>query len=243
MLSSRATNAAKLFWGIAMQTTTVLNDKINGTVSSLDLTLGITDRNVLGYLAQFDDEETQSEKALEALKVGVIAIQSASPTLDTQVVQAKFSEIENRMREQLAEFQGKVTEDFCRYFKEQDGVVPRSIDGVFGDKGALARTFLTFFDPSEGKLSRLMQAHIGPESEFGKALNPQNKLGILALIEARVQELIQAKLDEVPRRRRLRHVAAQRNAVRIFRTTESIPGHQVRRRHRSRKRAREGIGL
>ncbi len=64
-----------------MQTTTVLNDKINGTVSSLDLTLGITDRNVLGYLAQFDDEETQSEKALEALKVGVIAIQSARTEL------------------------------------------------------------------------------------------------------------------------------------------------------------------
>jgi hypothetical protein len=180
-----------------MQTATILSQQISAPVSSLELSLVLTDRNVLAYLLPFEDEETQCEKALEALKVGVIAIQSASPTLDTQVVQAKFSEVETRMREQLAEFQRKVTEDFCRYFQEQDGVVPRSIDGIFGETGALARTFQSFFDPSDGKLSRLMQAHIGPESQFGKALNPQNKQGIVALIEARIQELLEAKLDEV----------------------------------------------
>jgi hypothetical protein len=180
-----------------MQTVTAGSDLNNAAVSSLDLTLVITDRNVVGYLAQFRDEEKQCEKALEALKVGVIAILSASPTLDTQVVQTKFSEVEGRMREQLGDFQRKVADDFCRYFEEQDGVVPRSIDGIFGDKGALTRTFQNFFDPTEGKLSRLMQAQIGPQSNFGKALDPQNKQGVVALIEARVHELVEAKLDEV----------------------------------------------
>ncbi len=96
----------------------------------LDLTLVITDRNILGYLAQFPDEEQQYEKALEALKVGVIAIESASPTLDTGVVQSKFSEIEGRMQGQLADFQKSVTDDLFRYFAERDGVLPRSIDSL-----------------------------------------------------------------------------------------------------------------
>jgi hypothetical protein len=129
--------------------------------------------------------------------VGVIAIQSASPTLDTQVVQAKFAEVESRLREQMAEFQRKLSEDLGRYLQEEDGVFPKSLDVVFGENGRLGRTFQSFFDPNEGKLSRLMQAQIGPESQFGKALDPQNKLGVLALIETRVQELVQAKLDEV----------------------------------------------
>jgi hypothetical protein len=180
-----------------MQTITAVSHMNDVAASGLDLTLTITDRNVLAYLAHFDDEETQCEKALEAMKVGVIAIQSASPTLDTQVVQAKFSEIESRMREQLAEFKEKVEEELCRYFEDQQGVVPRSIDGVFGDKGALTRTFQNFFDPTDGKLSRLMQGQIGPQSNFGKALDPQNKQGVVALIEARVHELVEAKLDEV----------------------------------------------
>jgi|LSQX01.3.fsa_nt_gb uncharacterized protein YfcZ (UPF0381/DUF406 family) len=167
------------------------------SLSSLDLTLVITDPNVISYLSQFDDEESQAEKALEALKVGVIAIQSASPTLDTHIVQAKFAEVETRMQEQLTEFQRKVKDDLCRYFEEQNGVVPRSIDGVFGETGSLSRTFRTFFDPKEGRLCRLMQLQIGPESTFGKALDPQNKQGIVALIEARVQGLVEAKLDDV----------------------------------------------
>lgn len=34
------------------------------------------------------------------MKVGVMAIRSASPTLDTQVVKDKFAEVEARMMEQ-----------------------------------------------------------------------------------------------------------------------------------------------
>ena len=146
-----------------MQSITALHAVNTLAVSSLDLELTVTDHNVLAYLAQFHDEETQCEKALEALNFGVIAIQSVRPTLDTQVVQAKFSELESRMREQMAEFQKNVKDDLCRYFEEEEGVVPRSIDDVFGDKGALTRTFQNFFDPNEGKLSRLMQAQIGPQ--------------------------------------------------------------------------------
>jgi hypothetical protein len=180
-----------------MQTAIANSVPTSEVIASLDLNLVISDPNVLAYLVQFDGEALQSEKALEALKVGVIAIQSASPTLDTQIVQAKFAEVESRMKEQMGEFQKKVADDLLRYFAETDGVVPRSIDGVFGETGAVTRTLQAFFDPAEGKLSRLMQAQIGPQSSFGKALDPQNKQGIIALIETRVQELVEAKLDEV----------------------------------------------
>lgn len=166
-------------------------------LSSLDLSLVITDRNVLSYLAQFTDEEAKNEKAIEALKVGVIAIQSASPTLDTTVVQSQFSEMETRMRESISDFQKGVRQDLQRYFEENDGVVPRSIDGMFGEAGMLSRTFRDFFNPEDGRLSRLMQNHVGPDSTFGKTVNPENKQGVIAVIEARVQELVEAKLDEV----------------------------------------------
>jgi hypothetical protein len=174
----------------------VANDQ-NLPVSALDLTLIVSDPTVVSYLSQFDKEETQCEKALEAMKVGVIAIQSASPSLDTQVVQVKFAEVEGRIREQLTDFQAKVKNDLQRYFEEHNGVVPRSIDGIFGNNGSLTRTFQLFFDPTEGRLCRLMQAQIGSESSFGKALDPENKQGLVALIEARVQEQVEAKLDEV----------------------------------------------
>ena len=67
---------------------------------SIEVSLVIQEPNVVGYLNQFESEE-QRNKLLEALKVGVIAIQSASPTLDTQVVQEKFGEVEQEMKSQM----------------------------------------------------------------------------------------------------------------------------------------------
>lgn len=173
-----------------------IDEAIQAAATRLEITLPIDDPLIFGYITQFDGAQ-RVEKAVEALKVGVIAIQSASPTLDMGVVQDKFAEVETRMKEQMADFQKKVTDDLKRYFSERDGVVPRSIDGVFGETGALARTFQSFFDPSEGRVARLMQTQIGPQSNFGKILDPQNKQGVVALIETRVQKLVETKLNEV----------------------------------------------
>lgn len=180
-----------------MQSAINSNVRKSEVISSLNVNLVISDRNVLAYLAQFENEETQCEKALEALKVGVIALQSASPTLDTTVVQTHFAEMESSMQEYVAMFQKSIKDDLKKYFESSDGVVPRSIADIFGEGGTLSRTFRAFFDPEDGRLGRLMQTHVGPESTFGKSLDPQNKQGVIAILEARVQELVEAKLDDV----------------------------------------------
>lgn len=167
------------------------------TLSNIDLTISIFDPIVISYLSQFDTEEAQVDKTLEALKVGVIAIQSAAPALDTRIVEAKFADLESRLRDSVDEFQLQVQNDLACYFKDNDGVIPKSLNGVFGTDGQLSRTFQSFFDPSDGRLARLMQAQIGPQSTFGRALDPKNKEGILTLIECRVQDLVQSKIEEV----------------------------------------------
>ena len=75
-----------------MQDSVRLNTSDDFSTRSIDfdrvqLDLVITDPTVVKYLSQFDEPD-RTEHALEALKVGVIAIQSASPTLDARVVDA-----------------------------------------------------------------------------------------------------------------------------------------------------------
>lgn len=163
----------------------------------LHLELAIDEPNVVAYLSMFEDEATRRDKAIEALKVGVIAIRSASPTLDTTVVQEKFSDLEDKMKVFLSQFMEDVEGQLTGYFKDQDGVVPKSINVVFGEDGKLGRTFQHYFDPAQGRLGQLMQQQIGPASVFGRALDPKNKDGILTQIEGRVQQLVESKLNEV----------------------------------------------
>lgn len=165
--------------------------------AGLHLALEVTDPNVLAYLRLYDDDDLRNAKALEALNVGVIALRSASPTLDTTIVQEKFSDMSGEMKDFLVEFVGEVRDNFAQYFKAQDGVVPKSINGIFGDDGKLGRTFAQYFDPTSGKLGLLMQQHIGPTSAFGRALDAKNKEGILSQIEGKVQQLVQDQLGKV----------------------------------------------
>jgi hypothetical protein len=70
------------------------------TKEKMVLTLEVTDTVVFEYLLRFSDDE-RPQKALDALKVGVIAIQSASPSLDTRVVEEKFRQVEREIDEKM----------------------------------------------------------------------------------------------------------------------------------------------
>lgn len=166
------------------------------TDGSFTLTLPITDPVVYGYITQFDEDQ-YVEKAVEALKVGVIALKSASPTLDMRVVHDKFAEVETRFKHFVAEFKQETAESFAHYFKDKDGQLPRSLDGFLGQDGHLARIIRAWFDPAEGKVGRLMEAQVGPNSQFARSLDPKNKDGVIMLIEARMQKLLENRLNEV----------------------------------------------
>jgi hypothetical protein len=152
---------------------------------AIQLALELREPLLVAYFERFVEPE-RSAKALEALKVGVIALQTACPTLDTQIVKDQFAEMQVDFGKALA-----------RYFAEKDGIVPKSLNDAFGDKGALSEFFVRYFDPEKGRLVRLMEGQVGPTSEFGQLLNPRNKNGVIATIEEKVNQLVEAKLDEV----------------------------------------------
>lgn len=171
-------------------------DEIEKNAAPLEVTLPINDPIVYGYISQFEQCDWP-RKAADALKVGVIAIQSASPTLDMRVVHEKFAEVETRFKDFVGDFQQEMAEQFTLYFKDKDGHVPRSLDGFLGQDGRLPQLIRSWFDPADGKLGRLMEAQVGPNSLFARSLDPKNKDGIIMLIEAKMQKLLESRLDEV----------------------------------------------
>ena len=52
----------------------------------IHLELHVRDSSVMKYLLAFEESQRE-EKALEAIRVGVVAIQSAIPSLDTKIVE------------------------------------------------------------------------------------------------------------------------------------------------------------
>jgi hypothetical protein len=151
----------------------------NNGVPGLQLELRITDPLILPYLARFTDEERPAQ-ALTALKIGVLCLQQA-PFL-SEVVQEKFAAFEKELGDQ-----------FTAYLGERNGALPKSLDRFFGDNGIIAGLLAKHFDPTDGRVAKLIENQVGPNSKFARALDPTNKTGILALIE----KMIESKIDQL----------------------------------------------
>jgi len=163
---------------------------------SIDLVLSISDQNVMKYLTAFD-EDVRKEKALEALRVGVIAIQSASPSLDTKIVEEKFRQVEVAIDRYLNGFQTDLTGRLEEFFKVGSGTVPRSLDSFLGSNGTMPQMMNQYFSSDGGRLHRLIQDQVGPSSSFAKSLDPENKESVLSKLETLVQGHLQQKTTEI----------------------------------------------
>jgi hypothetical protein len=160
----------------------------------LHLELDVREPNVIKYLSFYEEPE-RSEKALEALNVGVIAIQSASPTLDTSVVESKFKKVEESINTCLTEFEDDLKGKLEEHFKPESGSVPRSLDRAFGEQGTVSRLFDDYFGPDKGKIMTLLQRQIGPGSDFSNSLDPKNQESVVYQIQNKVKTELDTKLN------------------------------------------------
>jgi hypothetical protein len=160
------------------------------------LELHVTDSASVRYLSQFEEPD-RTEQALEALKVGVIAIQSASPTLDTRIVDAKFRDLSRELEEYVGDFRDQLKVQMEAYFNGGSGSVPRRLESLFGADGSVSGLFNDYFSPDRGKLTQLLLAEVGPASNFARSLDPNNREGVISRIESVVSKNLDQRIGNL----------------------------------------------
>lgn len=162
----------------------------------LHLELEISDREVVRFLEQFEEEERKT-KALEALKVGVIAIRSASPTLDTRIVEEQFREVQSRISTEVEQFREDLREKLECYFRTDGGTIPSLFEKNFGEEGKIARILESYFSSEGGKLASLLDGRVGPESFLGRKMDPDNREGLASQVEKAVDDLLKQNAAQI----------------------------------------------
>ena len=136
------------------------------------------DTIILDYLMPFE-KTVWEDKARDALKVGVVAIKTASPVLDAKIVEEKFKDAKREMDNLLKDFKNELNGNLKEYFHNEKGHVKTIFTDIFG--------------PS-GQLHQRLERQLGPESNFTKKLDPDNKESVIASVEKTVEELLVEKL-------------------------------------------------
>jgi len=150
------------------------------------LQLTIIDQSIIGYLSEYE-EKLWEEKALEAMRVGVIAIQSASPTLDTRIVEQKFHEVEKELKGYADEFKNTLANELKKYFDKEKGDLPISLTN---NESKVSAYLKEYFDYENGKVALLIRNKIGPGSDFVKSFDPADKESVVTKIQDKVQDVL-----------------------------------------------------
>jgi hypothetical protein len=152
-----------------MNTKTMESNTFSKT-ESIEISIKTNDSIIVDYFYEIPKEHIEKE-AIEALKVGIIAIRSASPNLDTRIVEEKFQEVENSISNKLE-----------KYFQEKAGYVPLTLNEFLGENG---------------KLNVIIDKKIGPASDFAKKLDPSNRESVICLLEGTVKNILNEASKEV----------------------------------------------
>ncbi|HVM31289.1 MAG TPA: hypothetical protein VM305_11045 [Candidatus Limnocylindrales bacterium] len=155
-------------------------------------------------LAAFVDQRAEDDRAElveRALRVGLLALQDASVSLDVDLVRREFESMVARTQtanEKAAEALDAVLRS---NFGDQDGRLPRTLEKFLGDRGQLRRFVDELFDEKRrdsaiGRMRELLGSYFdGDASQLAQLLNPTRMGSPLHQFRVEVNEGF-AKLNE-----------------------------------------------
>ena len=189
----------------------------------LVLTLRLTDPDVLAELRRRQEGTDRDRYASAALRVGVIALRSASGSLDADAVREAGHKLVADMRETLAaraaELTGDMTRTFTQYFDPGSGLVSQKLDRLVSDGGDLERVLRNHVG-DESMLARTLSVHLGSESALFKMLSPSEADGLRAQMEHALGTTLREQSAEV-----LREFSLDRADSALSRLVRELRGH------------------
>lgn len=174
----------------------------DGLPDSLDLQLCVEDPEVIHALMERNGRERR-QFALDALRIGVLALRHAGQRLDADVIQRESSRLIERLQNEL-EQHAKLAHErmngaLSTYFDPTNGHFTERVRRLVGNDGELCQLLKSQLDGENSHLARTLLAHVGRESPLMKLLDPAQSEGLLAALRATVDEQLTKQSGQVLR--------------------------------------------
>lgn len=139
--------------------------------------LRVVDRVMAGFVQQRLDEE-RPELIERAMRIGLLALQDASTSLDVDLVRREFDELVERSSSMNQRAADTLDQVLRQNFADTDGRLPRTLERFLGDRGQLQRFVTDLFDENKrdsaiGRMRALLGTYFdGDASRLAQLLDP-----------------------------------------------------------------------
>jgi hypothetical protein len=165
---------------------------------SLTVELVIDDRDVVQALCERAAGYERNRFALEALKIGVLALRHVGGQMSADLIQRESARLVKDMQQTLDQHMqlvhGRLGDALKEYFDPESGRFNDRVRRLVGQDGELSQLIKGFIDGENSQLARTMFSQIGP---LMKQLDPQHSEGLLAVLRSSVEAQLNQHRDHV----------------------------------------------
>ena len=162
----------------------------------LELQLRIVDREVVEVLEQFDDPRLQREYALQALRIGVLALQKASGQLDVEAMKREGEHVVKELEARTALLRDGIKTELERYFDPKSGQLPQRVESLIKKDGELETLLRRYVSADDSVLTQSLAKLVGETSPLRTYLDPDNKQGFVEHLRGLQEKAQQQILGE-----------------------------------------------
>ncbi|MEM8864124.1 MAG: hypothetical protein AAGF31_01100, partial [Planctomycetota bacterium] len=173
--------------------------------AALRLELTVRDREVIDELWRRSEGRPRDSFALDALRIGVMALRHASSQVDADLVRNASAELLANLQtslEQHARLSHQQTTSVLKeYFDPQSGKLSERVGRLVSDDGELARLLKNQLNgkasPLAQTLTETLGKHVGGDSPLMRLLDPGQAQGVVASLQRTVDAELTKQRDQV----------------------------------------------
>jgi hypothetical protein len=165
----------------------------------LELTLRIEDPEVVEALTEAPDGRARHDLAVQALRIGVLALSQARGRIDADAVRREGDRVVAQLAAQLREHDGSVARHLKEYFDPKSGRLAERLERLVAKDGELESVMRGQVGRGDSELARALAEKIGAESPLMKALSPAEASGVVASLRETVARALEEHRTRITR--------------------------------------------
>jgi hypothetical protein len=169
----------------------------------LPLELVVRDREVIEALLEQEELGTRDTFALDALRIGVMALRHANTRLDADLLRRETSQLLGTLSQTLDKYSQSTGDQLNRtlkeYFDPNDGRFNERVGRLVKEDGELANLMKQQIAGENSHLARTLLTHVGRESPLMKMLDPSQSEGLLSALRSAVEGQLTKQSEHVLR--------------------------------------------
>jgi hypothetical protein len=167
------------------------------------LELRVTDRDTIAELCLRPEGEPREEYALQALRIGVLALRQARGQIDTDAIeresQRMLANLQHQLQSHAAQMQQQLAGSLKEYFDPESGRFHERVERLIKQDGELEQVLRRQIGSTDSELCKTLVNHLGDKSPLVKLLTPDESQGLFKALRDMVDAQLAFQRDRVLR--------------------------------------------